>query len=265
MRTERAIDHFSNATGLDLALSTIEDGNMHPNLEPEAERHMAQERFNAYCLRHGFDPTQTAGMRVDPKLTEIADIVRTSVLAQSEIGTVDPLLRRSASGLIVDSPGSAGFTLVGDCYPVVVASSGSPEFAILHVNWRAVEAGIGALALDALGLDPQSASVYVGPGISREFNWHSALSLPRQVNDPAWKDFVSYFEQHPVIGGAGITLDLLGKFLRDLKNSGIGESRIYVDERDTSDPHLYSRRQSLNLGDKPRGNNALIVKRRESE
>jgi copper oxidase (laccase) domain-containing protein len=258
MATDMA--RFAENTGLRLAHSSMADGNMHPNLEQEHSRNLAQQRFESFCERHGFQPSDTVGMRVDPRLGDIADFVRVSGLLSTALGTVEPELRPQAQGLIANRDDNiALFTLAGDCYPVVFAPADHPEYSLIHLNWRAIEAGIGCLALEALGARASTMRVFVGPGIQSSFNWHSAQDIPRQAADPRWARYIQYCAEHPFTGEEGVTLDLLGKFFDDIRSLGILERNIVVDRRTTHDPQLFSRRETLLGGGKSRGNNVFIV------
>lgn len=234
-------------------ISSIENGNMRPNLEQDGLS--AQANFDAFCESHGVSGEDYVGLRIDPAWQDGARVA-TQISPDVVPGSVYPYDRQPAHAVIL--PRDKGvFVLSADCYPFVL--SATEHHAVGHIGWRSVDDFLLGKVVNEfleMGYSPDSLLLHLGPGISAVSNvvhLDEATQLTG-ANVSRWEQYVQY------VTDSHVRINLSAAILEAARQFGIKKSNTTVDERDTyTDPQLYSRRATLQGEDKPRGNHVFIA------
>lgn len=239
--------------------SAIRDGNMHPNLALPGEN--PQANFETFCTAARRDPAQLVGLRIRPDATEctIADFSQ-SLPAERYFGSVACDRRIEADAIILPRE-IGGFVLGGDCYPATIST---PRYwAIMHLGWRAVDAGVLPQAVSRLAeldCDPAGMSMHLGPGLAACSNIVLESDAQQlRTNRPLWQEFAEK-KQNP-FGVTSYHFDLRTAILTQSTSAGVPFTSTSVDGRDTfRSEDLFSRRHSMMFGKlgKPRGNHVYL-------
>jgi copper oxidase (laccase) domain-containing protein len=233
-------------------ISSVFDGNMHPNLE--ADDSSAQDNFDMFCKKADIDPNDLVGLRMSPDWQDGARIA-TEIGGNVIAGSVECHQRQEAHAIILPKK-VGGFVLSGDCYPVRLIAA--EHHAVAHVGWRSVDDDLIpklVQELNELGYNPDSLGLELGPGLAAASNVvpvAHANQLEGQ-NAKLWADHVKYLPDDMV------GIDILGALMEQLNKSGINLAGAQIDGRDTyTDPQLFSRRAAKN-GQKPVHGNHVFV------
>ena len=180
------------------------------------------------------------------------------------IRMVDADIPEVGDGLITNRTGVLLSILSADCFPILLADTRLRVVAALHCGWRGtarrmVEKGVGRMRM-IYGSRPQDLRAAIGPGIRvccykvgaeviEEFGgqFHYAESIQVKRNDdltPLQAKYTRLFKTYKSLDEPPVNpqayLDLVQANVRQLRDAGISQNRIYAEAPCTScHPELF--------------------------
>lgn len=145
-----------------------------------------------------------------------------------------------ADGIVTDDNSLALVITSADCVPIGFYENEKQLLGAVHAGWKGANldiAGKAVQALTNLGGDPDKIEVVIGPAIAAT---SYVCENPNQVEKKQWQDFLKKTKK-------GYEVDVIGKNVKDLVESGIREEKILMSEIDTftnEDFYSYRRHKS---------------------
>ena len=93
---------------------------------------------------------------------------------------------------------------IADCLPVAIVDPSSGVIANIHSGWRGAVQGITARTLDAMTLDPASATAYLGPSIRR-----CCFEVGEEVASRFAEEFLDRSQPKPHVDLVAFTTEIL--------------------------------------------------------
>ena len=130
-----------------------------------------------------------------------------------------------ADALVGCRGGEAVRVVTADCVPILLASTDGGRYAAVHGGWKGTLARIAQAAVGAMGAEPSRLRAYVGPAIGP-----CCYGVDRQRHDLFAREFPGWL----AAAGERPVLDLQDLNVRQLLQSGLDPSSIFVEERCTA-------------------------------
>ncbi len=148
-----------------------------------------------------------------------------------------------ADGMVSEDASLALVITSADCVPIGFYDSKKKLLGAVHAGWKGADLGIVGKVVKALiklGGDPDNIEVVIGPAIAAS---SYVCKNPVQVDRIQWQGFLKKTSN-------GIEVDVIGKNVRDLLNSGIRRENMVLSGVDTfTNPNFYSYRRHKNSGE----------------
>lgn len=202
---------FAPFPGVEIAVTERSDGNMSAVWEDAVA---VLPRRAALYDRLGW-PTEHAALLHVPN----APVAVLWVDAATPGNLLDPAHPHDYQGLATEAVGVPLNLLIADCAPLVLFDAAAGRLALVHAGWRETNAGMPAMAVDALvarGSDPAGLHVWIGPGIRDCCYRFTHLG----------EDMVASWRMHVTERDGGFMIDNPGFIRAQLLDAGVQPSNI---------------------------------------
>lgn len=171
------------------------------------------------------------------------------------VDTLDPkkLDQMEADALITKNTSALLVLKAADCIPLVFYVPGQKILALVHAGTSGAARHLPSKVIKELGTSPEQIHCYVGPSISQKsYRFPPDHDFSDKKLDNSWDLYI--FRQPD-----GIHIDLPAYVLDELKNCGITDENIELEQIDTGgDPNYFSHRRHKLTGE-PDGRNCFAV------
>ncbi len=163
----------------------------------------------------------------------------------------DTLDKTEADVLVTTESSNLLVLKAADCIPLVFYVPGEKVLALAHIGTPGAKLHLPRKTVDTIGLPPAEIHVYAGPHIAQKSYRFPKDKWDKKLDDK-WNKYLAEKDRY-------VHIDLLGFVLDELKDSGIKEENIMVEDIDTGgDPDYFSHRRHK-LSGEPDGRNCFAV------
>jgi len=213
-----------------------------------------------------FDEPNVVEQRRKMLIKEISPARVVRIKAQGLDGVVGRKFSRQwneieCDGLITHDSSLALVLMPADCIPLVVYSTQTNLFGLIHVGRKGAALGIHQKAITYIhetykeGIS--NLRFFLGPSIHQESYFFMNEEI-EQLHDPLWREFIS--RRNDVY-----YIDLVGFTMQGLIGLGVPREHITCSEVDTGSDLEYFSHARSKRSDEPEGRNTVVVFKGEKQ